>query len=277
MNTGDNGSPIGGAFPAATHEQALDLLTMMVQKHSEEIARALLVPIAESSASVLPGAATRAGRFLAFDASGNPVAAAGAVGDSAIPVSAFMETVLDDANASTVRTTLGVAIGSDVLAPNGDGSSLTGIGLPGEITMYGGATAPTGWLICDGGAVSRTSYGNLFAVVGTNFGAGDGSTSFSLPDMRGRLPLGVGTGDAADATAHALGDKEGAETHTLTVAEMPSHTHTQFGGSAQIIVDAALGGGVQSFSNTLATGSAGGGGSHNNLQPSLTVNFIIKT
>ncbi len=268
--------PDGGAFPAATHEQALDLLTMMVQKHSEEIARALLVPIAESTASDLPGATARAGKFLAFDASGNPIAASGTAGENPIPVSSFMETLLDDADASFARLTLGLAIGSDVLAPDGDGSSLTGLGLTGQITMYGGATAPAGWLICDGSAVSRTSYSALFTVIGTTFGAGDGSTSFNLPDMRGRVPLGVGTGDAPDATAHLLGDKEGAETHTLTVGEMPAHTHTQHGGSAQIIVDGASGGGVQSFDNTLSTGSTGGGDAHNNLQPHLTVSFIIK-
>ena len=64
--------------------------------------------------------------------------------------------------------------------------------LTGEIKMYGGASAPAGWLLCDGSAVSRTTYASLFAVLGTSYGAGDGSTTFNLPDGRGRVPVGAG-------------------------------------------------------------------------------------
>ena len=75
----------------------------------------------------------------------------------------------------------------------------------GTIKMWSGAAAPSGYLLCDGSAVSRATYADLFAVCGTAFGAGNGTTTFNLPDLRGRVPLGAGTGDAADATAHTLG------------------------------------------------------------------------
>jgi microcystin-dependent protein len=97
----------------------------------------------------------------------------------------------------------------------------------GAIMAWPSATPPSGYLACDGAAVSRTTYAALFAVIGTTFGGGDGSTTFALPDLRGRTPLGVGTATgAAGATAHTLGQKSGEETHALTIAELASHTHT---------------------------------------------------
>jgi microcystin-dependent protein len=89
----------------------------------------------------------------------------------------------------------------------------------GSMWLYGAAAAPTGWLLCDGAAVSRATYAALFAVVGTTFGAGDGSTTFNLPDLRGRFPLGK----AAAGTGSTLGGTGGSLDHTHTG---PSHTHT---------------------------------------------------
>lgn len=76
---------------------------------------------------------------------------------------------------------------------------------PGDIKATGRAAAPSGWLMCDGAAVSRTTYSDLFAAIGTAYGAGDGSTSFNLPDLRGRMPVGKGT----HADVDALGENEG--------------------------------------------------------------------
>jgi microcystin-dependent protein len=86
--------------------------------------------------------------------------------------------------------------------------------------MWAAASAPTGWLLCDGSAVSRTTYAGLFAILSTTYGVGDGSTTFNLPDLRGRFPVGKNAG-----TFSALGGTGGEETHTLTVPEMPAHTH----------------------------------------------------
>jgi microcystin-dependent protein len=138
--------------------------------------------------------------------------------------------------------------------------------------MFAGSASPSGWLTCDGAAVNRTTYAALFAVIGTTYGAGNGTTTFNLPDMRGRAPIGVGTGSGL--TARALADEVGAETHTLSVAEMPSHTHTQFStGPKNNSFDSGT-----FVGNDLSgpTGSTGGDAAHNNMQPSLAVNFIIK-
>lgn len=160
----------------------------------------------------------------------------------------------------------------------------------GVMLMYAGVTAPTGYLFCDGASLLRASYAALFTAIGTTYGSADG-THFNLPDFRGRTPVGVGTGTGGGAsgtglpvggsplTAVALGTWKGEETHILTTPEIPSHSHTNY-----------TNGGVESpsrkaFSSTtayymnaqLSTDAAGGGGSHNNIQPVMGVNFIIKT
>jgi microcystin-dependent protein len=93
-----------------------------------------------------------------------------------------------------------------------------GLALVGSILMYGGATAPLGYLICDGSAVSRTTYAELFAILSTTYGAGDASTTFNLPDLRQRFPLGK----AASGTGNTLGGTGGAIDHTHTT---PAHYH----------------------------------------------------
>ena len=94
----------------------------------------------------------------------------------------------------------------------------------GSIQMFAGSTAPSGWLVCDGSVVSRSAYSDLFKVIGTTYGAGNSNSTFTLPDMRGRLPMGAGTG--ASLTARTLGTALGAETATLATTNLPSHTHT---------------------------------------------------
>ena len=149
----------------------------------------------------------------------------------------------------------------------------------GGIILWGASTAPTGFLLCNGSAVSRTTYATLFGVIGTTFGAGDGSTTFNLPDLRGRVA--VGTGQGTGLTNRVLGAMGGEETHMLTTAEMPSHTHAFPNGIENQInpADASGGGsfGATSSSSNISTAPAGGGGAHNVMQPFLVLSFHIKT
>lgn len=191
-------------------------------------------------------------------------------------------------------------MGSDAALP-------AGILLP-----YAGAAAPSGWLLYYGQAVSRSTYGALFNAIGTTYGAGDGSTTFNLPDLRGRIPAGKdnmgGTAASRLTTAGSgvdgatLGAAGGGETHTLTSAQMPSHTHTGTtdaggththpiqtiggafsAGAAQVA--ASTGGnfttltqsGQGAHTHTMTTSSAGSGGAHPNVQPTLVTTYIIKT
>jgi len=166
---------------------------------------------------------------------------------------------------------------------------------PGVVAPYAGSAAPEGWLLCDGSAVSRTTYAGLFAVIGTTYGSGDGSTTFNLPDLRGRVPVGR---DASQAEFNTLGEAGGAKTHTLTTAEIPAHNHGSAGNHTHNvryrsggtlgpndINDAAarmFGGSLDTSSfSTLSGGahthaSVGGGQPHNNLQPYRVLNYIIK-
>lgn len=148
-----------------------------------------------------------------------------------------------------------------------------------QLAMYAGNTAPTGWLFCTGQNVSRTTFARLFALIGTTYGAGDGSTTFTLPDFRGRAPIGTGLGDASGATNHTLGQKAGAETHALTVAELAPHFH--LGGISDTTAFGTMGSGSYSLPSGSGTGglptsTAGSGAAHNNMQPYIAVNFIIK-
>jgi microcystin-dependent protein len=153
-------------------------------------------------------------------------------------------------------------------------------GVPtGSVSMYAGASSPTGWLLCQGQAVSRTTYAALYTALGgasSPYGQGDGSTTFNLPDLRGRAPIGAGQG--AGLTSRTLGDKPGAETHTLAVAEMPAHTHNISAGKYGAQNNISGGGSINAGLGTqdpVAT-TTGGGGAHNNMQPSIAMNFIIK-
>jgi microcystin-dependent protein len=144
--------------------------------------------------------------------------------------------------------------------------------MAGIVVPYAGASAPSGWLLCDGAtgknSVTDTTLAALYAVIGTTYG-GTGAADFALPNLRGNVPVGKNA-----ATFAVLGATGGAETHQLITAEMPAHTHPA-GVIASISKNNAAAGGVDAGVG-ITTGSTGGGGAHNNLQPYIVLNYIIK-
>jgi microcystin-dependent protein len=152
----------------------------------------------------------------------------------------------------------------------------------GSVTAFAGSTAPTNFLLCDGTAVSRTTYAELFALISTTYGAGDGSTTFNVPNLKGRMPVGR---DSTQTEFDALAETGGAKTVTLTTAELPSHTHVVMdtAGFFPVATDITFAAGATGFYNRgagtsiLRADPTGGGGAHNNLQPYLVLNYIIKT
>lgn len=142
----------------------------------------------------------------------------------------------------------------------------------GTISPYGGSTAPSGYLLCDGSSYSTTTYAALYAIIGHTFG-GSG-TSFNVPDLRANVPAGYKSGDTNFGT---LGGTVGEATHTLTITEMPSHDHSVSPFYTAAGSSTGVSGGASTPNLYTRSGLTGGGGAHNNIQPSLTVNFIIKT
>lgn len=128
--------PEGDDFPSATHELALDRRTRVSQQRAADMPRKLGLAPGDADASIgyLPAAATRASKYLAFDAAGDPIAAAGT--SDATPISAFGATLVDDADAAEARSTLGLEIGTDVLAPAGSGAGLSGVQLQTAVVPY---------------------------------------------------------------------------------------------------------------------------------------------
>lgn len=151
---------------------------------------------------------------------------------------------------------------------------------PGSVVPYAGPNAPSGWLPCDGRNVSRTGYAALFAAISTYHGGGDGSTTFALPDLRGRVIAGYDTLGGAQAyrlyqmVGGWLGAVGGAELHTLSWNEMPAHTHTFATGPGSGSGKLGYSGGG---SGTVTTSSSGANYAHNNVQPTIALNYIIKT
>ena len=194
----------------------------------------------------------------------------------------------------------------------------------GSIMAWGGATAPNNWLICDGAAISRSTYASLFAAIGTTYGTGDGSTTFNLPNLKGKVVVGL---DSSQTEFDALGETGGAKTVTLTTAQIPSHTHTQNshthsgttstngnhghnilseygasgegyfnpynnrqiqpaqggagtrverGGDGMIVANGNHNHTFVSDAQTAVNQNTGGGEAHPNLQPYITLNYIIK-
>ncbi len=172
----------------------------------------------------------------------------------------------------------------------------------GEIRLFAFPRVPNNWHLCDGTALNISDYSALYSVLGTRYG-GDGATTFALPDLRGRVPIGQGQG--INMTARVLGQKVGSETVAPTQAQLPVHTHVmsaatavadqsdptgKFLASTQGINVTATSGGAakplntfqapateitQATLNTTAVATAGNGLAHPNVMPSLVLNYMI--
>lgn len=236
----------------------------------------MICAVAAAVAVLIPGTAIAATLYL-YDANGNQVAALDEQGVSWCR------------NATTATTVSDGAITASKLAPE------VRVNPPGTLIAYAGQVAPPGYLLCNGQAVSRATYAALFAAIGTTYGAGDGSTTFNLPDLRSRVPLGFGQG--VGLSNRTLAAKGGEESHTLTTAELPIHAHaadqaahshlTAIGSAAT--GDAPWGTGPITYGNviagvgrgwyypvltdpqhpTITVANAGGGAAHGTMPPSL--------
>lgn len=195
-------------------------------------------------------------------------------------------------------------------------SAISALMPSGSLMPYAGSSAPIGYLLCDGAAISRTTYSALFALVGTTYGSGDGSLTFNIPDLRGRVIAGQDdmggssadrlTGFTGGVDGDVLGGSGGAETHGLSQAEMPAHRHLAVHGpitssvpyyhsspGPNTTLTGNFGGGtpddtVHESYTKVTGGTAGESGSnpstssysttaHNNVQPTIILNYIIKT
>ena len=170
--------------------------------------------------------------------------------------------------------------------------SVAGFVPAGLVLPYAGSTAPTGYLICDGSAVSRTTYADLFTVIGTTYGSGDGSTTFNVPDLEGRVVAGKEASATRLTTAgggvdgDTLGATGGDETHELVEGELPAHAHNLTISSRVFNTGGASDDDRLSRGNTAGssvttnvgnTANTGSGNVHANVQPTIVLNYIIKT
>lgn len=176
----------------------------------------------------------------------------------------------------------------------------------GSITIFGGNYAPSGYLSCDGSAVSRVFYGSLYGVIGTSYGSGDGNSTFNVPNLQGRVPVGY-VPNQADGNFQSYGQTGGEDTHTLSYNEMPSHAHgvndyqhshgqilggsgypqgplfsdAHGGSNAYRLKDNIAASGTQLVTSTnyanIGIQNSGSSQAHNNLQPYLVIQYIIKT
>jgi microcystin-dependent protein len=205
-------------------------------------------------------------------------------------------------NTGSLQSASSVGTGGQVLTSNGSDQlpSFQSIPAPvqqiltGSIVSFAGINLPSssGYLICDGSAVNRETYANLFSVIGTTYGSGDGTTTFLLPDLRGRTI--IGTGQGIGLTNRPLSSTGGEEVHTLITEEIPAHSHSLNDPGHSHIYDFTLtnttsisdgiwlaANGIFPTNTSNATtgisiNSSGGGQAHNTMSPYISLNYIIK-
>jgi microcystin-dependent protein len=201
-------------------------------------------------------------------------------------------------NASTVAT---ARTSLDVYSTSETNSNITtavaNANPSGEIKMWPTATAPSGYFLCAGAAISRTTYATLFAVIGTTFGVGDGTTTFNLPDFRDRMPIGAGSTYSANSSGGSVDAIVVSHTHTTTNTlafagdALPAHSHTIVkssgtsgtgvaagnGGTTAATTSVSAGTPTGTITGSVTNASTGSSGTNANLPPYRGIYFIIKT
>jgi microcystin-dependent protein len=221
------------------------------------------------------------GLQIGFDPSGLPAKVVAALDDLIAAIQTWAGGV-DGINAAERLNELTEGVASLPTVPTG------------MISPWPTSTAPTGYLLCDGAQVSRTTYVNLFTLLGTTYGSGDGSTTFNVPDLRGRFPLGKATSGTGSTLAGTGGSMDHSHAISGSTANESSHTHSidfLSDDSNLTGVTVAAGAGVnevqQSDHKHQVTGTSGSGSAHNHgagtltmdtdNPPFLAVNYVIKT
>jgi len=280
------------AYQAAI-EQALDYQTMLVQQLQELLGRQIAVAVSDPAPGLIPAVANRANLAFGWDSSGNPTAIA------TLP-------------AGTVSSAWAPVVGSASLAAGLALLGLTGVAPEpsGVVKAFAGSVIPSGYLGCFGQAVSRTgATAALFAAIGTTYGVGDGVTTFNVPDLRGRVIANLDnqggiaanrlTATSITGGATTLGNSGGAETQTISVAQLPSHNHGGVTGGTQDSFryqkTTTSGGGPDNITGVFTTSSGlgtttltqdshthtvasqGGGSPTVTVEPTMIMNYIIKT
>jgi microcystin-dependent protein len=156
----------------------------------------------------------------------------------------------------------------------------------GEIRIFAGNYAPEGWIFCDGAELSISEYPSLFALIGTTYG-GNGQTTFAVPDLRGRIPIHAGI-NPQTGTNYPIGQKGGVENVTLTLSQIPSHTHAvnvdiEEGEGTELTGMYFADSNISQYSSSEPNGAlspqtvgvSGGGQPHDNMMPFLALNYII--
>jgi microcystin-dependent protein len=178
------------------------------------------------------GAAGTAGQYLKSNGTSDPTWAdvAATTATTATNLAGGSAGTIPYQSAAGTTAQLAAGTAGQVLTSNGTSApTWSSAATPaGVVQQYAGATAPTGYILCQGQAVSRTTYATLFAVVSTTYGAGDGSTTFNVPNLQGKIPVGL---NSADLSFDVRGETGGEKTHAIATAELPSHNHT-FTGTA---------------------------------------------
>ena len=198
-----------------------------------------------------------------------------------------LEDAINSLDNSNIDAAAAIAVSKLAAGSNGDVLTTTA-GVPtwapaasssnpsGMIVAYAGTAAPTGWLLCDGSAVSRVTYATLFGAIGTAYGVGDGSSTFNLPDLRGRVAVGKGS----NALVNTLGNNDGvAEANRRPKHRHTPHTHTYTSSANAIMQATGSAGDVSNFTTNTGASDGGSGNANDSLDAPAyqVVNYIVKT